>query len=109
MAFGEDEVAADASWPGVCGASLVSPLVTAVPAHSTCDLAALAQGSTPASAFVKTRLIFFYGTIRGVSWTWWCFCASVMCKLVLQPRCCISSTHRKYPCQIFVLKSVLLP
>lgn len=42
MAFRGGEVAADASWPGMCQVSLVSPFVTAVPAHSTWDLVALA-------------------------------------------------------------------
>lgn len=42
MAFGGDEVAADASWPGMCQAPLVSPIIAAVPAHSTWDLATLA-------------------------------------------------------------------
>ena len=60
MAFGRDEVATDASWPGMCQASLVSPFVAAVPAHSTWDLAALARGSTPVSAYVKMRLIFLW-------------------------------------------------
>ena len=42
MAFGGDAVAADASWPGMCQASLGSPFAAAVPARSTWDLAALA-------------------------------------------------------------------
>lgn len=60
MAFGGDEVAADHSWPGMSQASLVSLCVSAVPAHSTWDLAALARGSTPISAYVKTQLIFLW-------------------------------------------------
>lgn len=42
MAFRRDEVAADASWPGMCQPSLVSLFVAALPAHSTWVLAALA-------------------------------------------------------------------
>lgn len=64
MAFRGDEVAADAGWPGMCQVSLVSPFVAAVPARSTWDLAPLARGSVPASAYVKTQLIFLWNNLE---------------------------------------------
>lgn len=53
-----DEVAADASWLGMCQVSVVPRLIAAVRARSTWDLAALAAGSAPGSAWLKMPVIF---------------------------------------------------
>lgn len=76
MAFGGDKVAADASWPGMCQASLVSPLLLLCLPTAPETWLLLYRAPHPLLHLWKHNSSFC-GTVRGSSWASWCFYASV--------------------------------
>lgn len=76
MAFGGDKVAADASWPGMCQASLVSPLLLlCLPTAPGTWL--LLHRAPHSLLHLWKHNSPFCETVRGSSWASWCFYASV--------------------------------
>lgn len=63
MAFGGDKAAADASWPGMCQAFLVSPLLLLCLPTAPGTWLLLHRALYPLlSAFVKTQLVFLWNS-----------------------------------------------